>query len=138
MKRIGVPLPLSLAAGIAVGVIGSQRLNAQQPPLKATEVLRADVVGMEGKEVILEVVEIGRGARTGKHLHPGHEAFYVLEGSGVLELEGLPPTFAKRGDAGYIPARQVHEGKNASATEPPRLMVFRIHEKGQPMTVRGQ
>lgn len=50
-------------------------------------------------------------------------------------MEGQPPETRKAGDVAYTQAKRVHEGKNASATAPLKLVVFRIHEKGQPITV---
>lgn len=39
------------------GVIVNQALKAQQAPLKVIELLKTDVAGMEGKEIIVELVE---------------------------------------------------------------------------------
>lgn len=136
MTRTAVMVALAVAVGIAVGVSGARALNAQQAPLRVTELLRTDVVGMAGQEVIVQVVEFGPEATSGKHYHPGHETFYVLEGSAILEREGQAPLAVKDGDTGYIPARQVHEGRNASKTGLLKILVFRIHEQGQPVTVR--
>ncbi len=122
--------------GIALGMIGTQVLSAQQTPLKSTDLLKADVVGMDGKEVIVQLVEFAPRASTGRHYHPGHEANYILEGSAILEMEGHPPITRKAGDSNYVPAKHVHEGKNASTTDPVKILVFRVHEKGQPITVR--
>lgn len=136
MKRTVLMLSLTLVVGILLGMIGVQVLNAQQTPLKVALLLQTDVVGMEGKEVVVQLSEFAPGAKSGKHSHPGHEVAYVLEGSTIREIEGRPPTPAKSGDIFYIPARVVHETKNASATDPLKLLVFRIHEKGQPITIR--
>lgn len=136
MKRTVLMLSLTLVVGILLGMIGVQVLNAQQIPLKVALLLQTDVVGMEGKEVVVQLSEFAPGAKSGKHSHPGHEVAYVLEGSTIREIEGRPPTPAKSGDIFYIPARVVHETKNASATDPLKLLVFRIHEKGQPITIR--
>ena len=140
MKRMTLMLALTLVVGIALGVIGNQALNAQytqqQAPLKITDLLKADIVGMEGKEVIVQLTEFAPRGASGKHYHPGHEVAYVLEGSMTREMEGHPPMAFKAGDSAYIPAKHVHEGKNSSTTDPLKLVVFRIHEKGQPITVR--
>lgn len=134
MRRMFWLLILTLAVGIAVGMIGNHVLSAQQAPLKVTELLKADLVGMEGKEVIVQLVEFAPRGATGKHTHPGHEANYILEGSLILEMEGHPPMMRKAGEASYIPAKLVHEGKNASMTDPVKVAVVRIHEKGQPVS----
>lgn len=48
---------MSLAPGILLGMIVNQALNAQQAPLKVIELLKTDVVGMGGKEIIVRLVE---------------------------------------------------------------------------------
>jgi len=102
--------------------------------LKITDLLKADVVGMEGVEVVATLVEFAPRATTGKHTHPGHEVAYVLEGSGVSEIEGQAPAVRKAGTVTYIPAKKVHESKNESATEGMKVLFFRIHPKRQPIT----
>jgi quercetin dioxygenase-like cupin family protein len=135
VRRTWIALALTLTAGMAIGTVASQALNAQQSPLKVTELIKTDAVGMEGKEIIVQLVEFSPGAVTGKHYHPGHEVAYILEGSGTLEVEGKSPVPLASGEAQYVPATKVHEGKNASKTDRLRLVVFRLHEKGQPVTV---
>jgi len=138
MRRTVFLLGLTLVTGLAAGVLGDRRLDAQPAPARVTELLRTDLAGMEGKELIVQLVEVAPGAATGRHYHPGPEVAYVLDGSGLLEIDGRPPVPSKAGEVNYIPARQVHEGRNASPAAPLRLVVFRIHEKGQPVTVRVQ
>jgi quercetin dioxygenase-like cupin family protein len=133
MKR-NLMLGIVLTLGVVIGVTGARLLGAQPDPLKPTDLLKADVVGMEGVEILVTLVEFGPRATTGKHTHPGHEIAYVLEGSGVSEVEGQAPVVRKAGTVTYISAKKVHESKNESATEPLKLLVFRIHPKGQPVT----
>lgn len=133
MKRYLV-LGIVMVLGVVIGATGSRLLGAQPVPLKINEVLKADVVGMEGVEVVVNLTEFAPHATSGKHTHPGHEVAYVLEGSGVSEVEGQDPVVRKAGTVTYIPAGKVHESKNASTTEPMKLLVFRIHPKGQPIT----
>ena len=134
MKRTALPLALTFAIGLVFGVVGSQLLNAQQAPVKRTALVQAELEGVAGKEVIQYIGEIAPGASSGKHYHPGPEVAFVLQGSGTLELEGQPPKHLKAGDTtGYIPARHIHEAKNASATEPLKFLVVLIGEKGQPL-----
>ena len=137
MKRMALTLALIFAVGIVVGVVGSHVLNAQQAPIKATDLFKADLAGIEGKEAILQLVEIAPKGSSGKHYHPGQEIVYVLAGSLILEREGQPPQTMKAGDSGTVGApKLVHEGKNASVNDPAKLLVFRVHPKGQPITVR--
>jgi quercetin dioxygenase-like cupin family protein len=135
MKRKVVMLTLVLAVGIAIGMIMSQFINAQQPPLKSTVLQRVDLTGMEGKEGVIVLAEIAPGTVGGKHYHPGHEFVYILEGSLILEIEGKPPVNYKAGETWYLPPKQVHYSKNVSATAPVKALTFSIVDKGQPSSV---
>ena len=71
---------MTLAVGLAVGVIRDRILSAQQVPVKRTELLRTDLAGIEGKEGVVYRAEIAPGAAGGKHYHPGHELMSHREG----------------------------------------------------------
>jgi quercetin dioxygenase-like cupin family protein len=134
MKRTGVMLAVVLALGMGVGWFGHQRLSAQQEPVTRTVLLRTDVAGVEGKEAVIVVAEIAPGATTGKHWHAGQEFAYVLEGSLSLSVDGKPAVTFTPGEAFQQPPQQVHEGQNASATAPVKILAFYIADKGQPLT----
>lgn len=135
MQRTLLLLSLALAVGIAIGTLGSHVLNAQQDPFKRTVLLTQDLLGMEGKEGFIILVEVAPGGAAGKHYHAGHELAYVLEGSGSFAPEGKASIAVKAGDSMYVPPKQVHDAKNTSTTAPLKVLVFAIAEKGQPFTV---
>ena len=135
MKRIAVMLAVTLAVGIALGVIGSRSLNAQQEPLKRTMLLKTDLKGLEGKEGVVALVELAPSAVAGKHYHPGNEVNYVLEGTGVLEIDGKEPIRLQTGTTSHIPAGEAHSVTNTSATDPLKLLAFWVAEKGKPLSV---
>jgi quercetin dioxygenase-like cupin family protein len=134
MKRTGVILAVIFTLGIVVGGLGHQLLSAQQELVTRTVLLRTDVAGTEGKEAVIVVAEIAPGATTGKHLHAGQEFAYILEGSLHLTVDGKAAVTFKPGEAFQQPPQQVHEGQNASATAPVKILAFYIAEKGQPLT----
>ena len=121
MKR-HLMLGIVLTLGVVIGATGGRLLGAQPTPFKATDLLRADVVDMPGIEVVVTLVDFAPRATTGKHTHPGHEIAYVLEGSGVSEVEGEAPAVRKAGTVTYIPAKKVHESKNESANEAMKVL----------------
>lgn len=135
MKRMVILLGMTLAVGIAVGIIGDRILNAQQEPIKRAVLIKTDLPGITGKEARLIRAEYAPGAAVGKHHHPGHEFVYLLEGSATLDVEGKPPVTMKAGDSYYQPPKQVHSFKNASATNPAKLITFFVTEKDQPFIV---
>ncbi|MDZ4340148.1 MAG: cupin domain-containing protein [candidate division NC10 bacterium] len=102
--------------------------------MKRQVLLKSDLAGIDGKEGIVVLAEIAPGATTGKHYHPAHEFAYVLEGSLTLEVQGKPPVTLKPGGIIHQPPRQAHEGKNASKTDPVKILAFYLSEKGQPLT----
>jgi len=133
MKRTALMLALTLVAGIAIGALGSRALDAQPTPITSTDLLKSDVAGLEGMEVVVSLGEFAPRASSGKHTHPGPEVAYVLQGSGVSEVEGQATVTRQAGTVGYIAGGKVHESINGSATEPLKLLVFRIHPKGKPI-----
>jgi quercetin dioxygenase-like cupin family protein len=138
MKRTVAMLILTLAVGIALGMVGSHVLHAQQEPIKRTVLLKTDLEGIEGKEAVLFLAELAPGAVGGKHYHSGTELFYALEGAFTHEPEGKAPVTLRTGQAGINPNKNVHYIKNASMTEPARILGCLIAEKGQPITVPVQ
>lgn len=133
----------TLMAGLSLGALSYHVMSAQpdasakRPPLKVTLVSTSDLVDMPGQEAIVQLVEFAPRGATGKHIHPGHEVMYVLEGSGVKEAEGEGPTHLKAGTSTYIPAGKVHETRNDSATAPLKVLIFRVHPKGQKITTKN-
>ncbi len=138
MRRVGVLIGMTLAAGILAGAIGTQILHAQQPSMKRTPILTTDLEGLPGKGGTMFLAEYEPGARSGKHYHPGHEFIYVLEGTGVMEEVGKPPVAMKPGVPIYFYSSPdkpsyVHEARNVSTTEPMKLLVVLITDKSQPL-----
>jgi quercetin dioxygenase-like cupin family protein len=87
---------------------------------------------VEGREVVMATAEIPAGGAAGKHYHHGEEVGYVLEGNGVLEIEGQPPLALKPGQSYSIPAGKVHDAKAAGEGSTKVLAVY-IVEKGKPL-----
>jgi quercetin dioxygenase-like cupin family protein len=134
VKRTAFMLGLTLAVGIALGMMGTQVLNAQQKEtIKRTLLLKTDLQGIEGQEAHVMMVEVTPGARSGKHFHPGSVLAYMLSGSGALELEGMPAKAIKPGMAWLVPAKQVHEDVAGPSGE--KILAVFIIPKGQPLTV---
>jgi quercetin dioxygenase-like cupin family protein len=133
MKRTRFLLGMSLAVGIAVGVIGTQALAGKEELAKGTVVQRAELAGAKGKEVVLVLRELPPGAESGKHYQSGNEVAYVLEGSVIVEVKGKSPVTLKPGDTFQTGPKQEHNVKNASKTAPAKVLVFYVTEKGKPL-----
>jgi quercetin dioxygenase-like cupin family protein len=138
MRRMTFLLAVTLAAGIAVGVLGTHVLSAQQAPVMRTILQQQDLEGAAGREVVMYVAELIPGGVAGRHYHPGPELLYILEGSLTLEHDGQSPVTLKAGESAHIPAKHIHNAKNASATGPSKVLVFLVGEKGQPLATPVQ
>lgn len=117
-----------LAAGIGASVT-----NADDPPIKRTELLRTDLTGIEGREVVVYIADVAPGAAGGKHTHPGDEFVYVLEGVLVVQPEAKAPITLKRGEAAHLPPDVAHAARNGSDSEPAKVLVHLVIEKGKPL-----
>ena len=131
MRRTAFVLGVALAVGIAVGVLGTQVLGAKEELERGKVLQRAEVSGTKGKEVVLALRELPPGKESGKHIQPGTEVAYILEGSVTLEVQGKPPVTLKTGDTFQTGPRQVHNVKNASTTAPAKSLVFYVVDKGK-------
>jgi len=106
---------------------------AGKPGVKLETLLEAVLEGVDGTEVIVSRVTLPPNTSLPKHWHPGEEFAYVLEGSVVLWQKGKEDIVGKQGDALKVPLKQVHTAitKDEGAT----ILVFRVHEEGQPERV---
>ena len=131
MKR-NLMFGIVLTVGVIAGATGARLLAAQPVPFKATDLLKTDVVGMEGIEVVVTLVEVAPRATIGKHTHPGEEFGYLLEGSLEVQIEGKPAATLKAGDAFFVPAGTVHAAKNVGSGAAKVLATY-VVEKGKPL-----
>ncbi len=90
---------------------------------------------MPGNHVaVIVVVEYAPGAASPPHWHPGPVFGYVLQGRVAIGIDQRPPITYAEGDVWYEAPRHIHRvSRNASATEPAKLLAFLILEKGQPL-----
>jgi quercetin dioxygenase-like cupin family protein len=129
MKRY-LTLVITLAMGVAIGLLGVHLSSAQEALAKGTILQRADVAGSKGMEAILVLRELPPGAESGKHTQSGTEIVYILEGSAVFEAAGQPPKTLSAGQAFSTAAGEVHNVKNASSSAPAKALAFYIAKKG--------
>jgi quercetin dioxygenase-like cupin family protein len=92
--------------------------------------MKTQLEGVDGTEVIVSRVSIPANTSLPKHRHPGEEFAYILKGSVVLWQEGKDEIVAKQGDVVKVPLKQVHTA--ITRDEGVTILVFRVHEQGQP------
>lgn len=136
MRRTPLVAGLAAIAGAVPGVTAAQRApSAREVAVNRNPLARTDVSAIERAKAPMVSAEIPPGARAGKHHHPGPELVSVLEGSGILEIEGRPPQTVKGGGHLTLEAGEVHDLKNANRADSLRVLAFLIAEKGQPLAV---
>ena len=128
MKMITVMLMGSL---IVFTAIGSQSVASE---LKLENLMKSQLEGVNGTEVIVSRVTIPPNTILPRHWHPGEEFAYVLDGSVTLWQKGKDDIVGKKGDVIKVPLEQIHTAitKNEAVT----ILVFRVHEQGKPERIK--
>jgi quercetin dioxygenase-like cupin family protein len=118
---------LLLGAGLlAVVAVYAQQAGFTRKMLQDHDVAATD------RHAVQVLVEFVPGGAVGKHTHPGEELGYVVEGTLELQVVGQPPRTVKAGEAFFVPAGVVHEGRNTGAGTAKVLATY-IAEKGKPL-----
>lgn len=121
---------IAFAAVVAFSDFGSA-----QAPTPPRQVIREDLNGLAGQEVIMQEVTIAPGGAIPWHMHPdGHEITYVIEGTVKLEVDGQGARELKAGDGFHLQPGTVHRAFNVSAA-PAKVVVVRVNAKGKPIAV---
>jgi quercetin dioxygenase-like cupin family protein len=101
--------------------------------IKRTDLQHHDL-SIPGREVVQNRVDISPQAPAFKHLHPGEEIIYVLEGALEYQIEGKPPVTLKAGEIFFVPAETIHAVKNVGTGNGAELATY-VVEKGKPLIV---
>ena len=103
---------------------------------KVTPLLSKELKESPGKEGLMMVVEYPPGNSDPIHRHNAHGFIYVLEGSVVMQVKGGKEVTLIQGQTFYEGPDDVHVvGRNASSTQPAKLLVFLVKDKGAPVVV---
>ena len=120
---------LFVLAGLVVGAAAAE--EAKVTPLMSKELKESP-----GKEGAMLLVEYPPGNTDPVHRHNAHGFIYVLEGSVVMQVKGGKQVTLAQGQTFYEGPEDVHViGRNASNTQPAKLLVFFVRDKGAPLLV---
>jgi quercetin dioxygenase-like cupin family protein len=124
----------------AVLVMGQATVSAEET---VSVLMKQSLADMPGKAAKVLTVDYKPGGVSDPHVHPGSVFAYVLEGSVVTQLDGEKPVTYTKGQSWYEPPKKAHlVSKNASQTEPARLLVFLLSDEGElikvPITLTGR
>jgi len=129
MSKIAFALSLAACSILAFGV-------ADAGTGKARILMTKDLPDFPGKEGMVEVVDFAPGEVSQPHRHNADLFVYVLEGSVVTQIKGDSPKTVHAGGVFYESPGDIHAvSRNASGTEPAKLLVFYVKAKGAPPTV---
>jgi quercetin dioxygenase-like cupin family protein len=94
--------------------------------------MKQSLADMAGKVATVLTVDYAPGAASGPHIHPGSVFAYVLEGAVVSQLDGGEPITYTKGQSWYESPKTPHiVSKNASKTEPAKLLVLLLSQEGE-------
>ena len=94
-----------------------------------TRLLTTDLLSVEGKTLNVMTVEVAPGSVGRRNHHAGPELLYVVEGVGVLEVEGKSHVPLSAGTVTMVDRHEVHVSKNASLTHALKLLVIQLVEQ---------
>lgn len=100
--------------------------------VKRTELGRSPVSGDEGREIVMQLVEIPPGATSRRHFHNGEEAFYVLEGA-LAQAQGQAPKERPAGERGINRRGVPHAGYTVVGDRTLKILSVYVVDKGKPL-----
>jgi quercetin dioxygenase-like cupin family protein len=84
----------------------------------------------------LITVDYAPGAAPPRHRHNAQAFVYVLQGAVRMQIEGSTPVTLGPGDTFYESPDDIHAvSANASQTQPARILVFVVKDKGAPLSI---
>lgn len=120
-----------MSSFIVFTAIGSHSVASE---LKLENLMKSQLEGVSGTEVIVSRVTIPPNTSLPRHWHPGEEFAYVLDGSVTLWQKGKDNIVGKKGDVVKVPLKQIHTA--VTKEEAVTLLVFRVHEQGMPERIK--
>jgi quercetin dioxygenase-like cupin family protein len=138
MNKMVLALVLLLAVGgvQAFGGANDQSGARRTRAGTVTRLMTKDLPDVPGKEGMIEIVDFAPGEASQVHRHNADLFVYVLEGSIITQVKGGRAQTLHAGEAFTESPTDIHiVSRNASETQPAKLIVFYVKRKGTPPTV---
>jgi quercetin dioxygenase-like cupin family protein len=104
--------------------------------LEIVTLMSKDLKEAPGKEATMITVEYPPGWADPVHVHNAYGFIYVLEGTVIMQVKGGKEVTLTPGQTFYEAPDDVHVvGRNASTTEPAKLLIVLVKDKGAPILV---
>jgi quercetin dioxygenase-like cupin family protein len=118
--------------GLACAVLLAQPAVAAPDAVVGT-LMTKELENIPGKEALMITVDYPPGASDPIHRHDAHAFVYVLEGTIVMGVKGGKEVTLTKGQTFYEAPSDIHlVGRNASATQPAKFVVWMVKDKGVP------
>lgn len=128
MSRFDKLVPALLASGCFAAPV-TNAADAAVTPIIAKALPEAP-----GSELVVSTVIYPPDYAGPAHRHDAHGLIYVLEGSVVMQVRGGKQVTLTPGQTFYEAPDDVHlVGKNASKTQPAKLLVVFVKKQGAPI-----
>jgi quercetin dioxygenase-like cupin family protein len=89
-----------------------------------------------GKEALMLTVEYPPGGTSTAHRHNAETFVYVLQGAVVMAVNDDQEVTVREGETFYESPNDIHRvARNASATQPAKLLVFLLKDQGAPVSL---
>lgn len=96
---------------------------------------QTDVADATNQEIVVLEVVYAAGSKSESHRHNAHTVVYVLEGNVTMAVEGGETKTLGPGEIFYETPDDIHSvSMNASDTEPAKILVYFLKEKGAAST----
>lgn len=116
---------------LAAGAAGA---SEELPHAEVTPLLAKALADNPGKELAMIEVDYPPGAVDPVHRHDAQVLLYVLKGSIVMGVRGGKTVTLTQGQTFYEGPNDVHTiGRNASATQPAKFLVFMLKNRDAPI-----
>ena len=138
--RISWVCALTTSGMVAAGILGFLDYTCAgevAPPSAPTvaELMTRDLDRIPNKEVLMLTVTYLPGGASLPHRHDAQVFVYVLEGAMTMQVDGSAPVTVGPGQTFYEGPHDVHRvSANASRTEPAKILVFMVKDKGKPVS----
>ena len=124
---------LKLLTTVLLSILSTASI-AQQSSAKG--VFQTDLPDIEGREAVVLEVVYPPGVASARHRHNAHTFVYVLEGTVEMQVAGGELKKLTVGQTFYETPNDIHSvSRNASETEPAKILVFFIKMKEAPASV---
>jgi len=128
----------SCAICAAAGFVATAASAQVGTPVTANGITRTTLSQIDGPTpgyvTINMLVEIEPNTFVIRHMHPGIESTYVLEGNFDLPIQGQPNRSLKPGDGFQVPPETPHAGFNVGNSKA-KLAITYVVEKGKPLVI---